>query len=379
MTKNLTYEQLASVLRAVFGPQKEEKDLTFLVDLPSTRNPDSNVWADRRRMAIEWFTMLQEHAADWPFRALNFCTYENVGSNNADLPAQVTLEFVRANRGEALAQGPLPLSELLGRSSVVLAPTELSATAPLKILARSIPFRGATLPNFQRSMIPALGLNYEEIDARVRQVKTRMDRAESALVTLVADGKEHLLTLDLRFRTGHASGGLIRTPGTVGNLPSGEAYIVPYEGEKEGTPSRSEGTLPVQFYDEIVLFRISGNRAVEVLSAGVQSDRQRTKLNDEPAYGNIAELGVGVLGELGISAVGSTLLDEKLGLHIAFGRSDHFGGITGPASFSRALSVVHVDWVYVSSVQPRVAAAALEFRYPDGSAELILRDGAILI
>jgi hypothetical protein len=379
MTKNLTYDQLATVLRTVFGPREAEADLTFLVDLPNLRIPDSSVWADRRRIAIEWFTMLQEHAAEWPFRALNFCTYENVGSNNADLPAHVTIEFVKANRGEPLPVGPLPLTELLARSSIVLAPTELSATAPLKILARSLPFRGATLPNFQRNMLPALGLDYEKIDGRVREVQTRMSRAETALVALVADGKEHRLTLDLRHRTGHASGGLLRDPGTVGNLPSGEAYIVPYEGEKEGVPSKSEGTLPVQFYDEIVLFRIRGNRAVEVISSGTQSDRQRGKLSDEPAYGNLAELGVGVLGELGISAVGSTLLDEKLGLHVAFGRSDHFGGATSPSSFRRATNVVHADWVYVPSVQPRIAAATLEFCYPDGTREMILRDGRLVI
>ena len=66
---------------------------------------------------------------------------------------------------------------------------------------------------------------------------------------------------------------------------------------------------------------------------GTRSDVQRAKLDAEPAYGNIAELGIGVLGEWGVEAVGSTLLDEKLGLHIAFGRSDHFGGATAPASF----------------------------------------------
>jgi phosphoribosylaminoimidazole-succinocarboxamide synthase len=33
---------------------------------------------------------------------------------------------------------------------------------------------------------------------------------------------------------------------------------------------------------------------------------------------------------------------EKLGLHIAFGRSDHFGGQVGAAKFSKPEEVVHV-------------------------------------
>jgi hypothetical protein len=135
----------------------------------------------------------------------------------------------------------------------------------------------------------------------------------------------------------------------------------------------------VQFGDEVVLFRITENRAVEALSSGAMADRERLKLEAEPAYGNLSELGVGVLGELGISAVGSTLLDEKLGLHIAFGRSDHFGGSTSPASFRRSENVIHIDWVYVPSLQPKVAASLLLFRYPDLSTEEILRDGSLVI
>jgi hypothetical protein len=379
MQKNLSYPELATVLRSVFAPGTEEKDLTFLIDLPSARVPDNRSWADRRRIATEWFTLIGEHAREWPFHALNLCLYENVGTNNGDLPGEVTVEASAANRGEALPHGTVSLEKLLTRSSVVIAPTEFSATAPLKILARRFPFRGATLPDFSRSMIPALGLDYEAIDARVRQVQTRMDRAERAEITLTVDGTPYHLTLDLRHRSAHASGGLIRTPGTVGNLPSGEAYIVPYEGEDPEDPSRSAGILPVQFDAEVVLFRITANRALEVLSSGPMADRERSKLIEEPAYGNISELGVGVLGELGISAVGSTLLDEKLGLHIAFGRSDHFGGATSPASFHKRENVIHIDWVYVPSLQPKIVASLLVFRYPDGSAEEILRDGSLVI
>jgi hypothetical protein len=379
MIKNLTYRELALVLRSVFDPGESERDFTILVDLPTPAMPDALAWLDRRRMSVEWFSMLEEHVTDWPFQAFNFAVYDNVGSNNADLPPVVDIADSRPGRGPSLPAGKIPLGELLARSSVVLSPTQLSATAPLKVLARTHGFRGATLPNFKRSMIPALRLDYEAVDARVQQVKRRMDEAEGANLVLATGRKNYTIFLDLRHRSGSASGGLIRQAGVVANLPSGEAYIVPYEGEKEGDPSRTEGDLPVQFRDEIVLFRVRENRAREILTPGPESEKQRWKLREESAYGNLAELGIGVLGEWGISAVGSTLLDEKLGLHIAFGRSDHFGGATDPQAFKHPARVVHVDWVYVPSVQPKISVDTLTFRYADGSTELIMNANQIVI
>jgi hypothetical protein len=86
-----------------------------------------------------------------------------------------------------------------------------------------------------------------------------------------------------------------------------------------------------------------------------------------------------VLGEFGIQACGATLLDEKLGLHVAFGRSDHFGGVTSPASFKDPKRVIHIDWVYVPSVQPLVAASSVRLLYPGGRDEVVLRDGRYAI
>jgi len=86
-----------------------------------------------------------------------------------------------------------------------------------------------------------------------------------------------------------------------------------------------------------------------------------------------------VLGEWGVKAIGSILLDEKLGLHIAFGRSDHFGGVTGPASFRKRENVVHIDRVYVPSTQPLVSVREATFRYPDGSRETIISRGRYVV
>jgi len=154
---------------------------------------------------------------------------------------------------------------------------------------------------------------------------------------------------------------------------------VPYEGELPGDPSRSAGELPVQFGDEVARYRIEENRAIEVVSSGPESEREADLLAREPAYGNIAELGLGVLGDFGIEPIGEVLLDEKLGLHIAFGRSDHFGGQVGPQQFSSPEAVVHQDRVYVPALQPRVVAARVDLQREDGLKLALMRDGRYVI
>jgi leucyl aminopeptidase (aminopeptidase T) len=238
-----------------------------------------------------------------------------------------------------------------------------------------MPFGAATMPGFTEEMIPALRLDYREVNRRVSILKSLLDRATGADLVFRYPQGEDRLHLDLRFRTGHASGGLIPTRGTAANLPSGEAYIVPYKGERPGEPSRSSGILPVQLDSEVVRYRIEENRAIGVLSSGPESSKQAALLASEPAYANIAELGLGVLAAFGVQPVGAVLLDEKLGLHIAFGRSDHFGGQVGPSAFSSPEAVVHIDRVYVPGAQPDVHPAAVDLVLDDGSTLALMRDG----
>ena len=225
-------------------------------------------------------------------------------------------------------------------------------------------------------MVPALRLDYTEVNRRVHLLKGLLDRAVSAdLRFVVDDNTRHDLHLDLRHRTAHASGGLLPTPGTAGNLPSGEAYIVPYEGEIDGDPSGTRGILPVEMEGEVVLFEIDDNVAERVISDGPVSNREAALLAEEPARGNIAELGLGVLGAFGLEPIGEVLLDEKLGLHVAFGRSEHFGGQVGPQQFSSPEAVIHQDHVYVAKIQPRVSAAAVDLNFEEGESLELIRDG----
>jgi len=378
MSADLSAQELVQLIRRVFRPGPEDRALALIADLPGGRREDHPDWRARRRLAADWAAALDAAKADAGLERVTLAWYPNVGGNNADLPADCTPGepgAVLHHADDLAGRATLPFAELFDTHSLVVAPTELSATAPLKVAARAHAMRAATMPGFLPSMVPALRIDYGEVNRRVDLLKELVDRALGAVIHFRAEGADHRLHLDLRHRTGHASGGLFPVNGVAGNLPSGETYIVPYEGEIAEDPTRTAGTIPVQFGDEVVVYEVRGNRAVSVLSDGPESEREAEYLRREPAYANIAELGLGVLGDFGLAPTGTILLDEKLGLHVAFGRSDHFGGMVGPGDFSSPDAVVHVDRVYIQEVQPKVQVVSLDLHLPEGERR-VMREGA---
>lgn len=378
MGASFTATELASLVERVFTPTAEDGLLGVMVDLPDDRVPDDAAWKERRQVAADWVGLLQARAATVGY-GTELLLYPNVGTNNGDLPDRCWVHAGGPVPDHAAALGPaasVPMGDVFDTHPMLLSVTKFSATAPLKVAARTHPMRAATMPGFTPAMLPALRLDYTEINRRVGILKDLLDRATGADLVFRHRGGEDRLHLDLRHRTGHASGGLLPERGVAGNLPSGEAYIVPYEGERAGDPSLSSGVLPVQFgKGEVVRYRIEGNRAVEVLSRGPVSAREADLIVREPAYANLAELGLGVLAAFGVKPIGAVLLDEKLGLHIAFGRSEHFGGQVGPDAFSSAGAVVHIDRVYVPEEQPDVLPVSIDLRFPDGSSLALMRNG----
>ena len=377
MPETITALELSALVSRVFQPTAEDTRLGIMVDLPDEKVPDDAGWAARRAIAAEWAELLgmQVREAGYETRLL---LYPNVHTNNGDLPGRCWIHAggpVPASAAELDPAASVAMTEIFDTFPMLLALTKFSSTAPLKMAAKKHPMRAATMPGFSAAMIPALRLDYGEVNRRVDILKAHLDRAIGADFVFRRPAGEDRLHLDLRHRTGHASGGLLPKRGVAGNLPSGESYIVPYEGEVEGDPSRSEGVLPVQFGKEVVRYRVERNRAVEVLTRGPESEREAALLAKEPAYANLAELGLGVLAAFGVKPVGSVLLDEKLGLHIAFGRSEHFGGQVGPDAFSSPEAVVHIDRVYVPETQPDVLPAIVDLVFEGGERLPLMRDG----
>ena len=272
--ETLSRQELLRLVERVFRPRAEDRALAMLVDLPDERVADHPVWAARREMARGWQQVLSEGRAELGLEQVDLVTYPNVGSNNADLPAD-------------------PFDRVFPDYSILIAPTEFSATAPLKLNAREHGFRAATMPGFTPEMVPALRVDFLEVGRRCDELKALLDEATAAHFEFEAGGQRQDLTLDLRHREATASGGLLHEPGIAGNLPPGETYIVPYEGELAGDPSGSRGLLPLELQGELLFYRIEGNRIVEVIGDGPVAESERRLVEVEPAYANVAELGSG--------------------------------------------------------------------------------------
>ncbi len=349
----------------VFDPQPEEI-ATVMVDLPPGGGEDNKDWQERREMAERWRSVLDELGRERGFKVNPMLTFPATGANNSDLPAN-----------GFMADKEVVLSEVLLASTLVIAMTEYSATAPLSLLSESKEdLRMASMPGVQvRMEETALAADYGEVARRCRVIAESMHGAELCDV-LFSTG--HRCWFDLRHRHPDVDDGQLprfKAGERLINLPSGETYEVPYEGEVEGVPSQTAGTIPVIEEGETVLFHLVANRVQVVEGEGPVADRYRAFFADDPARTNIAEVAFGV-NELAV-VTGSVIEDEKAGFHWAFGRSDHLGGIFGVDRFRSPATVVHQDIVYAKGNPVQVRRAAVI--HPDGRVNEIISDGEYVI
>jgi hypothetical protein len=121
----------------------------------------------------------------------------------------------------------------------------------------------------------------------------------------------------------------------------------------------------------VAILKITKNRVTQVTGDGEGAEDFRRKLALDPLYGNVAEFGLGSLGKLGVEApllsdpsfpVVSTLLYEKLGLHIAFGTSKHLGGTVDENSYNDKSLARHKDYVFIAALQPLVTLQEIRFK-----------------
>ena len=184
-------------------------------------------------------------------------------------------------------------------------------------------------------------------------------------------------SFDLRWRKAEVDDGYLprdKKGDRIINLPSGETFIVPYEGERAGEASRTEGQLPVEVAGERVVLTVKANRVREIEGRGPEAEGMRALFAADPARANIAEVAFGCNDWAVVT--GNVLEDEKAGFHWAYGRSDHLGGTVGVQAFLKPENVVHQDIVYARGNPILIAEATVVG--PAGRT-LVIRDGAYVV
>jgi leucyl aminopeptidase (aminopeptidase T) len=355
---------LEKLIMDVFAPEPGERVL-LMVDLPHADILDNDEWTARRQMARDWWEVLRRMGDERGFVVHPILTYPSAGSDDQPLPKEGQME------GK-----PVRLKDIMAKTDIAIAFSEYAVTASLiaDFINKSDHLRAADMPTVTKRMEKtALAADYQEVARKSRILCERLQRAVGARITFDTG---HEVYFDLRYREAGVDDGYLHRDKKgmrLINFPSGEAFKVPYEGEREGEPSQTAGTIPVKLEGELVLYEVRENRIVQIVGDGPQAAKQREYFGADTARCNICELGLGTNDKAVVT--GNVLEDEKAsGFHWAYGRSDHIGGVVGPDSFSDPSHIVHFDTVYAKGCP--VECSSLVLVYEDGSEEEIIRDCA---
>jgi leucyl aminopeptidase (aminopeptidase T) len=345
----------------VFDPQAGEV-AAIMVDLPHDELTDNDEWQARRTMAERWRTELTELAHEKNFVVLPLITFDATGVNNAQLPREGTRAGVRFR-----------FERLGAEATLLLAMTEFSASAPLIGWTKRFPnLRVASMPRVAPRMeSTALAADYIHV---ARSCARLRDALCSACFADFQFSTGDRFRFDFRFRRPEVDDGHLPStapPPRLINLPSGEAYVAAYEGERN-TASVTSGILPVPWHDRIVRVRVNQNRVEEVIGDDASARGLREFLFADPGRRNVAELGLGCNPSAQVT--GNVLEDEKAGPHIALGRSEHLGGTIGPNAFSHPAHVWHEDFVYARGCPVQIDH--LNLVDSDGRSELLFAQGS---
>jgi aminopeptidase len=233
---------------------------------------------------------------------------------------------------------PESVARAMAHSEAVAAPTSKSLThTAARRNACAAGARVATMPGITRdTMIRCLNADYHAIARRTIAVTEMLTAAKVARVKTDA-GTD--ITIPIEGIKAIASTGLVHEPGSFGNLPSGEAYLMPVEGRSEGVfvVDGSMAGIGDLAGKKPITIRVEKGHAVEI-TGGPEAALLRSKL--EPlgrAAFNVAELGVGTNDAAKI--IGNILEDEKVmgTIHIALGNNMSMGGTVDVA--------IHLDGI----------------------------------
>lgn len=345
---------LDKLLIDVFQPVKEDRVLV-IYDTPHGDIKDNEKWEIRRReMAPRWHEGFTKLSRKVGFFVHPIARLLSNGFDGWPIPGKA-----------GVADKEVELEDIIKDSTVVVALTEWSVSAPLYQFIKKYPYlRVASMPEIWPEMEEtALAADYKKIGVLGRKLVGALKGVSGANVVFSTG---HECYFDLRFRRVDIDDGML-PPDKKGfrliNLPSGEVFQAVYEGERPGVESKTHGELPVSYNGETVVYRIDRNKITEIMGDGREALAWRSYFDEDPARRNIAEFGLGC-NDCAVVR-GNPTEDEKAGFHWAYGLSDHMGGVWGADRFKDPEKVVHRDNVYAKGSPITVREIVLH--YPDGT------------
>jgi leucyl aminopeptidase (aminopeptidase T) len=234
----------------------------------------------------------------------------------------------RTTNGE---EPPPEVAWLMTQVDLVLCPTSKSLThTDSRRAASAKGVRVATLPGVtEEIMVRCMNADYHRIAARTARLCELMATTSVIRVTAPA-GTD--ITMPISGRTPHASSGLFRDKGQWGNLPTGESYLAPLEGQSQGVVVVDGSMAGVGMVTEPLRIVVQDGYATEI-TGGEAAEKLVALLAPHGQDGrNVAEFGIGTNDRAIITGV--ILEDEKVmgTIHVAFGDNKSMGGSVRVAS-----------------------------------------------
>jgi leucyl aminopeptidase (aminopeptidase T) len=241
---------------------------------------------------------------------------------------------VRKVNGE---EPPPEIADLMTKYDVVVCPTQKSLThTAARRNACKAGARVATMPGISEEvMIRTLKADYHAIAKRTDKLTEILDQAQEAHIT-TKKGTD--IKIPISGIKAISSTGLVTKPGTFGNLPSGESYLMPEEGKTQGVFIVDGSFAGIgKIVEQPIRVTVDDGFAVAI-EGGQEARRldEMLKPLGRKAY-NVAELGIGTNDQAIVT--GKILEDEKVmgTVHIALGNNLSMGGTCDV--------VIHLDGV----------------------------------
>lgn len=334
-------EVLEKIFTVNLGVKSRERVLVF-TDLIR----EDETISDDERVRRETLRRIAQDVAEI---GKKFCTtihveFQSVGSHGAEPPVELweaafgphiiwhmkdrkVFEKIlakKADEGDMKVAGAIVREYSDDAPSAVIALSNYSTshTKFRELLTVYAGARYASMPLFEESMLEgAMTVDWSLLKERTEKVAYLLNGGDSVHIS-TPNGTS--ITFSIKGRKADADTGILTDVGAFGNLPAGEAYLAPVEGTAQGTLVLE--WAPTRKLKNPVTLKVQGGKVVKVAGDEEFADDLRGKIEKNPLFGNIAELGIGTNEKA--SRPDNILETEKIlgTIHIALGDNSGFGG-----------------------------------------------------
>lgn len=336
------FDALRDIFRINLGVKKHESILVFndlINEIERIEEPDR-----KRREMLRCIAMFVAEIGKGFSRKIITYEYPATGSHGAEPPLELWRHAFGEKSIEALMKKNLMVSLLEKTASdsdlkkaetiikhyrkhavncvIALSNYSTSHTRFREFLTRLCGCRYASMPLFDISMLKgAMCVDWRELAKKAIKVAKVLNRAD---FIEVKSPNGTFISFSKAGRTAISDTGILRKPGSFGNLPAGEVFLAPVEGTATGklvlewAPTRKLASpLTLTVRDGYVVNIAGKDKFIEYLNL---------KLSERHENGNIAELGIGMNNAA--KRPDNILESEKIlgTIHIALGDNSSFGG-----------------------------------------------------